>query len=208
MIEHIVNDVKDMTLIEIEPDGLCYVMCVLNFAKNSVFQVLRATGDGGIVKIGMMFFLALSKGSFVESLFKHYKHHLSTSVPLLYTPFGRADVIKIANRIYQSADREPYKEREKLLKLELGNMWNQPMAELFFPCMSIMLNIDIVIWGLKTDNGYPRFEVLYSFKPKESALCSCNLIWCTTMYNRAHFQLLLFPHPKTGNVDHTIIDIS
>lgn len=77
----------------------------------------------------------------------------------------------------------------------LAKVWETPFVELFHITVAKTLNIQIMVWTLKTDDGDDRLEVLRCYDPKNEkqtvVFDSCNLVWCLTSQNRAHFQLML-----------------
>lgn len=76
MVEHIIADVQDLSLVEIYPDGSCFLACVQQFLKRSRFSKFRTIAKGGISKLGIMCLRALCQDVFVKELQEVYAEEL------------------------------------------------------------------------------------------------------------------------------------
>lgn len=197
MIEHIINDVKDVNLVEIAPDGACYVMCVLAFLKRS--KILSLQGYQNIVQLGTIFFYQIVNKEFTTNLLNMYSAEglYDGQAPTSLTIEEKCDLIAQQGKDWCDGLKKCKSRKEKLkyTRMQLSNVWNEPIADLFMPAISMLLHIEIIIWRLsRTERNYELIvERKYGPGSADNVLDSCNAVLCRTSEDKSHFQLMLIP---------------
>ena len=192
MIEHVIRDDQDLKLLEIYPDGVCFLRCVSSFLEMTEVKSLQEAGQGGAAKLGMMCVCALSDEKQVKHLLKIYKKELH----LENTEEIGKSIVKEAKDLNETIHKEKpksAKESEKFIEKKLCNIWNTMLAEWFQPMLCILLQISIVIWGLELFINEREGGLLITgtYHPGGMIFDTCNILWCLTNEGKPHFELLI-----------------
>ena len=154
MIEHIINDVKDLNLVEIAPHGACYVMCVLAFLERSKILSLQTYKD--IHDIGKTFFYQIVNKEFTKTVLNMYIEEGLCDGQDETTLTIEDKCEWIASQGKEWCDGlekcKSAKEKLKYTRMQLSNVWNEPIADLFMPAISMLLHIKIIVWRLSHRN--------------------------------------------------------
>lgn len=205
-----------MELVVIDADGACYMHSIITFLKQSEFQTLSLVGNSGLASVAMMCLNHLREPTFVmEMLMENSDMIFMKEVvvdgvdgaELLTLPPDeiQESIVCAAKALYDDfSGKRTEKERKKYIRTKLSSLWDSPLASFYFPTFVKLLNIEIVVWTLKTDAG-DRLEMLEKFTPKNSCIATCNILWCTTYLNVAHYQLLKITTKNTRKVIDMVI---
>lgn len=214
MIEHIIDDFENVELVQINAYGGCYLDCLATFLKLSVFQMLKNVCKDGWVSLAKLVLKEMAQEKFVCYFLELYRTQLGiapapgsgerpsgnddNNESLLLDFDTTATSIVTESRVLLTKFAEctgTKKERKKFISQTLSSRWNVKFVEYFFPAISFLLNIEIVIWTVKAQRG--RLEIQERFNPGKQlgsvnnpCIDTCNIVWCKTELNKAHFNLL------------------
>lgn len=207
-MEHIPEQYENVTLVEIDPDGACYLNAVFTFLNTSVHHTLSHFSKGDYVYLGKLCLSKMQDKDFVIKMLELYWAQLSMS-ELVWYDDGKHNMLELtledvqeiiaetSEKIMVEYGQTPQEEQHYFMAVKLSSIWDEKISEFFFPVITLLLNIELLVWVLQTDSdsGGDRLIVTERFNPNvgSTAKCidTCNVLICETKNRCSHYQLLV-----------------
>ena len=218
MAEHIVEQFENVKLVEIDPNGACFLNVVATFLKISNYHNLSDIGKEGWVYLGLMCLKKMAKdGALVTKMVTFYQKVL-TMTNLVYSDAegyhhvtcSQSEICEMimgdATGLLDEFKKEKRgSKRNSFVAARLSSLWDDKIAEHFFPIITMLLNIEILVWTLVKHEDEEKFKVLTRFdpnlgNPQKECIASCNILMCETSGRCSHFQLLAITKKDTRKV--------